>query len=971
MGKKATDITRDAKSFVKKWQGKGRERQDDKTFWEDLLEDVFGVERSRNHIEVQKPVRFNGTTKYIDVYVTGSGVVIEQKSCGVDLLKEEEQSDGTSLTPMRQGKRYYDWLNKPEQGRYIVACNFQEFRIFDTLHKTWPETVIRLEELPRRWKELSFLTSTYAETLEKRLQREEIVAKTASDYVRRLYNSIVGKRKDLTSDELHSLNVFCVRVVFCLYAEDSGLFDDEQFHRFIEKFGPDELEWRFGHLFEILDDKCRICCRFAPKELMAFPYVDGGLFKHDPRYKTPHISDATRNILLAAWNISIPSTKEIFHWADISPTNFGCIFESTTEENVRASGGMHYTTPDNIHLVIDPLFLNELTQELQVLLDMPTNTKSERNKAQEKLEAYRDKLASLRFLDPACGSGNFLTETYRSLHDLELEAIKAELNLNFQTYTGNVDPCRVQIGQFYGIEIDDFAASVAKAALWITECQMLQRTEEVLECKLEMLPLPQNANIHCVDALTTDWHEILKRSVNTPTFIIGNPPFQGNKKMTAEQRKSMLAAMPDRIDGQRVWEKQGSMDFVCAWYAKTAAYMEGKKNVMAAFVSTNSIVQGEQVAPLWQPLVNHYHVRILFARKTFRWFNKADEMAHVHCVIVGFYESMRRKKKAHVIFEEGKDPVEADFINCYLMAAEHFFISNRGLPLCAVPQMGIGNKPIDGGNYLFTKSEMLDFIKREPASEKYFHPWYGAEEFINREPRYCLWLGDCSSEELHALPLCRKRVQAVIDFRKRSSSEPTRQLALTPRRFHVENMPKHTYMLIPRVSSENRDYVPMGFLGPENLCSDAIQILPDAELWHFGVLESSIHMAWMRAVCGRLKSDYRYSAGIVYNNFPWPQLTDAQKEAISTTAQAILDAREQESGASLAALYDRTSMPMSLVRAHQKNDRVVADIFGINLSDDDEQIALELMRRSTNLSRRKPKRKIKKKTERNKTQDTQ
>lgn len=962
MEKRATNMAQSVKAFVKKWTGRGREKQDDKTFWEDLLEDVFGVSRSRDLIEVQKPVQFNGTTKYIDVYVKSSGVVIEQKSCGVDLLKPEEQSDGTPLTPMRQGKRYYDWLDKPLQGRYIVACNFQEFRIFDTLHKTSPERVIRLEELPKRWRELKFLTETYAETLLDREQHEEIVAHTASEYVRKLYNSIVGKRKNLTSDELHSLNVFCVRVVFCLFAEDAGLFDNEQFRRFIEKFDADELAWRFGHLFELLDDECRICCRYAPKELMDFPYVDGGLFRHDPRYTTPPITTATRNLLLNAWNITLPTTKEKFHWADISPTNFGCIFESTTEAAVRASGGMHYTTPENIHRVIDPLFLDELRDALQQLLQMPTNSRREKDAALNALEAYRDQLASLRFLDPACGSGNFLTETYRSLHELELEAIKAEQNLNFQTYTGNVDPCRVQISQFFGIEIDDFATSVAKAALWIAECQMLQKTEEVLECRLKMLPLPKNANIVCADALTTDWNEALKRSANAPTYIIGNPPFQGNKKMTATQRESLLKAMPGNIDGQRVWDKQGSLDFVCGWYAKAAAYMEGKKNVMTAFVSTNSIVQGEQVAPLWQPLMEHYHVRILFAWKTFQWFNKADEMAHVHCVVVGFYESKRRKNKPHTIYEEQKAPVKAEHINAYLLDAENLFVVNRGQPLCPVPQMGIGNKPIDDGNYLFTEQEMQEFIRREPAAQKYFHPWYGAEEFINGKPRYCLWLGNCEPQELRKMPLSMKRVQAVITFRQQSSSEQTRQLAQTPRRFHVENMPQQSFMLVPRVSSENRDYVPMGFLEPECLASDAIQILPDVKMWHFGVLESRLHMAWMRVVCGRLKSDYRYSAGIVYNNFPWAELTDGQKLAIGATAQAIIEVRNRYPEASLADLYDRSSMPDDLLHAHWENDRVVAEAFGISSERTDEEIAVELMRRSMRLARPKAKRRKKKTT---------
>lgn len=955
LGKSIGEIKRDARQFVAKWQGKGQERQDDKTFWEGLLEEVYGVPKGKGKylIAAQKSVKFQGTTKAIDIYLKDTKVVIEQKSHYKDLMKPERQSDGEMLTAMEQGKRYYDWLDQPEQGRYIIACNFREFRIFDNNHKSAGEKHILLSELPDRWRELLFLVND-KDTIQQTAISEELISLTASSYVHSLYHSMLKDIDAPTADQLHSLNVFCVRVVFCLFAEDAGVFDNEQYKRFLEYYAnTDELQERFDHLFEILDmqEKTReIYCRFAPKVLLAFPYVDGGLFQPDQRYKTPHLSKETIKILFNAWNIALPKTKSKFHWSDISPTNFGCIFESTTDKAVRDAGGMHYTTPENIHRLISPLFLDSLKQELDDILKIASADAKERA-----ITAYRNKLSSLRFLDPACGSGNFLTETYKALHELELQAIKCVMDITFQRTYSNTDPCKVQITQFYGIEIDDFAAAVARTSLWIAECQMLQKTEDVLQCSLELLPLKRNPNIICTDALTTNWDNLLRPSTKHVTYIIGNPPFQGSKKMTHKQRESLMQAMPARIGKQKVWESQGELDFVCAWYAKAAEYMQRRNNIKAAFVSTNSIVQGEQVTLLWQPLMQTYKLHILFAWKTFRWFNKADKMAHVHCIIVGFYTGKERKDEQYRIFAEGQAPLPAQNINPYLMDAETLFINNREKPLSDVPEMGIGNKPIDNGNYLFTAKEKEDFIRKEPLSSQYFRPWYGAEEFINRRPRYCLYLAGCTPAELNDMPLCKKRVQAVIDYRRKSKSKETRELAATPRLFHVTNIPESTYMLIPSATSENRRYIPMGYLTADTLSSNAVHIVPDATLYHFGVLESRIHMAWMRLVCGRLKSDYRYSKRIVYNNFPWSNVDEEQKQHIEQTALAILDARNLHPESTLADLYDQATMPVELLRAHQNNDRAVANAFGINLDNSDEDIAMEMLRRSVMLSKPKAK----------------
>ena len=970
--RKQSDIKKAAQKFVAEWKNRGKEDKDYVEFWEDLLEDVFGVSKARKEIEPQSPVKFEGTTKRIDIRVKTSKVIIEQKSKDVSLDEKQKQSgkdangNPLELTPIDQGIRYYNNTDTPDQGRYVVACNFREFEIWDSYHKNSPHRRILLEEVPARWRELKFLVEPYRPIGYVDEKREERVSSTASEYVRNLYDTIYDSKKDWTKQELQSLNMFCVRVVFCLFAEDAGIFDDGQFSTFLEKFTATDLSKKFDALFfwlDMTDARRREYYKLADVEVQNFPYVDGGLFNNTDLYETPAISHAAYDILKSAWSLKLKDTDETFDWSEISPTNFGCIFESTVDSDVRESGGMHYTTPSNIHRVIDPLFLDNLKTELERIVNLPIGTPIEKSRKYKELETYRNRLADMRFLDPACGSGNFLTECYKSLHELELKAIESELEFQHDAILPNTDPCKVRMGQFFGIEIDHFAASVARASLWIAACQLIQQTAKVLHCAIEPLPLDKNNYVVCADALLTDWNDVLKRKATTETYIIGNPPFQGNKKRTKEQSLNMLKAMPTRLpDGKKLWDKHGSMDFVCAWYAKAADYMEGKRNVTAAFVSTNSIVQGEQEAPLWYPLMTHYHLQILFARRSFRWFNEADDMAHVFCVIVGFYLSKRKRPVAHRIFDEDKGPIVATNINGYLLNAENLFVWKRGKPLCDVPEIGIGNKPIDNGNYLFEKEEMLEFVKQEPESKKYFHPWYGADEFINQKPRYCLWLGNCTPAELTAMPLCVKRVEAVKSYRERSESKPTQELAKKPRRFHVEKMPTENYFLVPRVSSQSRDYIPMGYLTPNDLCSDAVLILADATFYHFGVIQSRIHMAWTKIVCGRLKEDYRYSNGIVYNNFPWPDITEEQKAAIEATAKTILDVREKYADSTLEQLYKPALMPDDLTDAHNENDKAVAAIYaeyGINLSMTDEEIALTLMRVCMKLAAPKPKKRKK------------
>lgn len=961
--RKQSEIRKAANIFVDKWAGKGKERQDDKTFWEDLLEDVFGISKSRNEIEVQRPVKFDGTTKFIDVYLKTSKVVIEQKSHDVNLDLEEKQSDGTSLTPIDQGIRYSEKMDKPDFGRYVIACNFQEFRIWDSYHKNAPKRIIPLKDLPKRWKELLFLVEPFSDVpVQKDEKREKSISSTASEYVRDLYKALVAVNKKETKEELQSLNVFCVRIVFCLYAEDAGLFDNAQFSTFLNKYSAAELIEKFTALFHWLDtdDKDREkWANMVDKAIRQFPYVNGGLFKFTEIYKTPIIDENVRNHLLGAWNLVVKGSKEKekFTWDEISPTNFGCIFESTVAKDVRDSGGMHYTTPTNIHRVIDPLFLDNLRIELEGLLQLPASTQKERENQYGLLEAYRKKLANHRFLDPACGSGNFLTEIYKSLHELELKAIVQEFNSNYSTMTSTTDPCLVNINQFFGIEIDHFAASVARASMWIAECQMMQETEKVLHCELASLPLEKNDNILCEDALLTDWEKLVKRRKTSPTYIISNPPFQGYSKMTIGQRSSIIIAMPNKINNRKVWRNQGKMDFVCGWYAKAAEYMSEKKNVKCALVSTNSITQGEQVALLWKPLVEYYKFHISFAWKPFRWYNEADEMAHVHCVIIGF-DNQRKSKKMY-IYQENAPAIETNHINGYLMEAEDIFIESRTKPLGNVSTMRKGSIPVDGGNLIMTADEYNVLLNEEPWATKYVRELMGAREFLHNEKRFCLWFSDePSADELKSMPLVLSRIKAVEDFRLKSKKAATIEYSDQGYRFMEIRQPNQKYILVPRHSSENRKYIPMGFVEPSIISSDANLVIPAPSKWLFGILQSRIHMAWVKYVCGRLESRYRYSANIVYNNFPWKKLDEEQKKAIEDTAAEILEARKADTS-SLASQYDLLKGRLS--KAHKENDKVVAKAYDIDLSMSDEEIALELMRRSVKLAKSKEKKKIKRK----------
>lgn len=873
----------------------------------DLLEHVYGVKDIVGFISFEDQVHLDNTS-FIDGYISSTHVMIEQKSIGKNLRKAIRQSDGSLLNPFQQAKRYVTELPLSQHPRWIVTCNFEEFLVYDMEKPNGEPEQILLKDLAKDYYRLQFLVDTGNENLKKEME----ISLKAGELVGKMYDAILKQYKNPESEEtLKSLNMLCVRLVFCLYAEDAGIFGQhEMFGNYLKKFPTNEVRNKIIDLFKVLDTKPEERDPYMEDDLAAFPYVNGGLFA-DENIEIPRFTDEIVDLL-------VNKASAGFDWSEISPTIFGAVFESTLNPETRRSGGMHYTSIENIHKVIDPLFLDDLRAEFDAISEVKVN-----KTRKDRLEQFRNKLASLTFLDPACGSGNFLTETYISLRRLENEALKtviqAETNMDGQTMLGGggkFNPIKVGIDQFYGIEINDFAVTVAKTALWIAESQMMHETEDIMHTNIEFLPLKSYANIVEGNSLRIDWESVVPKE--KLSYIMGNPPFVGARLMGQEQKDDVFAI----FDGVK---NNGNLDYVACWYKKAADLMTGTA-IRTALVSTNSITQGEQVAILWKTLFEQ-GVHIDFAHRTFRWDSEASIKAHVHCVIVGFSIAANTAPKR--LFDNGAEKI-VNNINGYLVEADDIVIESRTNPLCNVPQIGIGNKPIDNGNYLFTEDEMIEFIKIEPKSKPYFKKWLGSKEFINGYCRFCLWLGECSPKELRSMPECLKRVEAVKKFRLESKSAGTRKIAETPTRFHVENMPNGNSIIIPETSSEKRRYIPLGFVGSDTLCSNAVRLMPNSTLYHFGVLTSNVHMAWMRVVAGRLEMRYRYSVNIVYNNFPWCNPTAEQKAKIEKTAQTILDARAKYPDCSLADLYDETTMPSELRKAHQLNDKVVMQAYGFD-----------------------------------------
>ena len=936
-------------------------------FWTDLLSNVYGVENLPDFIRYEERVNsMVDSTNFIDGHIPSTRVLIEQKSIDKDLRAPIPQSEGGKLTPFQQGKKYVANLPLSQHPKWIVTCNFKEFLVYDMEQPNGEPEQIFLKDLGKEYYRLQFLVDAKSEHITKEMR----VSMKAGEIVGKVYDALLEQYDDTSAEALRWLNILCVRIVFCLYAEDAGVFRHDQFHDFLNGYNAEDLSDALLKLFKVLNTPLEKRSKYLKDDLKAFPYTNGGLFEEE--IEIPQFTEELKQTLLQ--NASLD-----FDWSEISPTIFGAVFESTLNPETRRNGGMHYTSIENIHKVIDPLFLNDLRRELDEILE----EKVEKTRLRH-LDEYQDKLASLTFLDPACGSGNFLTETYLSLRRLENEIFREKYH--GQMMMGEfLNPIKVSINQFYGIEINDFAVTVATTALWISEAQMLAETERIIQHDIDFLPLKSYANIKEGNALRLPWDEwesekkvptiFAKQTVaytdlskiaptmaseplyynnleihtesvqvlpkKKPTtyhvrfdYVMGNPPFVGARLMSESQKNDVLSVFGNM-------KNVGNLDYVSCWYKKAAALLQGT-NTHAALVSTNSITQGEQVAILWKALAK-MGIRIDFAYRTFRWDSEAEIKAHVHCVIVGFSCSESVKEKT--IYLNDSQSIAASNINGYLIDSPDVFVESRKVPLSQVPEMLFGSMPNDGGNFILSEEEVAVMKSKYPESEKFIKKFLGAEEFINNKKRYCLWLVNASPAEMRKVPPIMERVANVQKLRSESKRAATQKLAATPTLFGEIRQPvSGTYLLVPSTSSEKRRYVPLGFLDCNVISSNANLIVPNASLYHFGILTSNVHMAWMRVVCGRLKSDYRYSASIVYNNFPWPTPTEAQKAKIEQTAQAILDARNKFPDCSLADLYDEAAMPPDLRKAHQENDRTVMAAYGFNIKMSESECVAELFK---------------------------
>lgn len=911
-----------AKKFAADWQGRGDEKQETQTFWLALLQKVYGVVEPDKFISFEKTVNVDDaktgktTTKFIDGYIGATRVLIEQKGAKIDLNKGETQSDGSLLSPYQQARRYGGYLPANQQPRWIVVCNFKEFRIHDMNRPNDTPEILMLSDLEKEYTRLNFLVDTGDENIRKEME----ISLQAGELVGVLYDALLKQYADPETEEtLKSLNALCVRLVFCLYAEDAGIFGKRgMFHDYLQAHRAEDRR-ALINLFRVLDQKPEQRDRYLDEDLAAFPYVNGGLFANED-IEIPRLGDEIMDLLLSR-------ASEDFDWSAISPTIFGAVFESTLNPQTRRAGGMHYTSIENIHKVIDPLFLDELKAELAQIKAISVERTRD-----AKLRSFQVRLANLRFLDPACGSGNFLTETYLSLRRLENEVIsllhKGQIVLDLN------NPIKVSISQFYGIEINDFAVTVAKTALWIAESQMMKETEDVVHMALDFLPLKTNAYIVEGNALRLDWERVVPK--HELDYIMGNPPFVGKKEQTKGQKDDLVQLMGEDA------KKAGSLDYVAGWYIKAAQIIQ-KTKVRSAFVSTNSITQGEQVEPLWNVLLNHYNVHIDFAYRTFKWESEAKLKAAVHCVIIGFSTNIDNTDRK--IYVNDKMTVNASNINPYLVDAPNTLISARSKPICSIPEIVTGNQATDDGNFFISADEYEAFIAETPSAKNYLRIAYNSHGFINGKYQYCLWLVGISPAELRKMPAVLERIEKVRQFRLSSTKEATRKQADTPTLFTEIRQPTGNYIVIPKVSSENRRYIPLGFLSPNIICNNTIKYVPDATLYHLGILSSNVHNAWMRAVAGRLEMRYQYSNTIVYNNFPWPTPTDAQKAKIEQTAQAILDARALYPDCSLADLYDEVTMPPELRKAHQANDKAVMLSYGFDIKTTTETTCVaELMK---------------------------
>lgn len=919
-----------AKKFVERWQqAEGNEDREARSFLIELLQDVLGIKDPTKVLDFERRVK----GRKIDAFYEDMGILLEAKSRKPGILDERRNNGAYGFeTPYEQAKWYANELPSSIKPRWIIVTDFDEFRIHD-LDTENPEreyVSVKLEDLP----EQSYLFDFFFDKSQSRLVKEKELSVEAGEIVGRLYNSLMAQYKNIDTDahEQRSLNILIVRFVFLLYAEDAGLLQEHQaFLKYMRDIAPENFRDALFQLFKVLDTPIEERDPYLNDKLAAFPYINGSLFKRED-IVIPQFTEEIKEALLR-------EASQEFDWSGISPTIFGAAFESTLNPETRRAGGMHYTSIENIHKVIDPLFLDDLKAEL---------AKIEGERVEQKriflLRAFQNKLASLKIFDPACGSGNFLTESYIQLRHLE-NRVLANIQGDNQTslsFEGELNPIKVSIDQFYGIEINDFAVSVAKAALWIAESQMIAETRDTVEQWIDVFPLSNISNIVEGNALRMDWNDVIPAS--ECSYIIGNPPFKG-AHAHPPRTKEQTQELKDAFDNQK---GIGDADYVSAWFSLASKYIGGK-TTRCGLVATSSIVQGQQPALIWKSLFEHGDY-IIFAYEPFLWGSEASDAAAVAVTIIGFACSPDTKSLPRFYFRtdyrtgEVLEKETVDVINPYLSSGANVLVIPRTTPICDVPTIGIGNKPVDGGFYLFKPDEYEEFVNLEPKSERYFHKWLGADEFINGKERFVLWLGETSEEDIESMPACLDRVKHVMDFRLSSSSSGTRKLAETPTRFHVENIPSGTSILIPQTSSENREYLPIGFIEPEAFASNAVRLISNASLYHFGILTSQFHNAWMRVVTGRLERRYQYAGEVVYNNFIWPSPTIEQKQKIEQLAQSILDIRGSYPGKSLADLYDPDKMPSDLLAAHKALDKAVEEAYGVDFDGDEEKIVAHLFK---------------------------
>lgn len=904
-----------AQVFAITWSANaGQEKSETQAFWSTLLRDVFGVKKPELVIFFEKKASLKHPG-FIDALIPSTHVLIEQKSKGIDLSKHYPQSDGTMLTPFEQAKRYVDAQPYSQRARMVIVCNFEEFWLYDLTQANPQPQVIRLLDLPQEFTRFNFLIDPTVLNKEQELiAHKTAISIEAGKCIAQLYTKLlalyVHEDKEFVE---RSLNKLCMRLVFCWYADDAGLFGEElKFQEHMRYESSSCFRLALYKFFEVLDTPQEKRWKEDGK-VVDFPYVDGGLFSDAHRDLVPQLTPEVLEFI-------INKAGARFNWSQISPTIFGALFESTLNPDLRRTGGMHYTSVENIHKVIDPLFMDDLHEEFAACQKLRKG-----KKRTQKLQEFQNKLASLTFLDPACGSGNFLSEAYISLRRLENEVIRELFNNQALLGLENLNPVKVSIGQFYGIEVNDFAVSVARTALWIAESQMQEETNSIIKRDIKLFPLESYPNIVEDNALTLPWEQVVP--LDKLSFIIGNPPFSGARYMTEANKQDLQQVFGSDWPG-----KVADLDLVSGWFKKAHDVMCAAPHVKTAFVATNSICQGTAITNLWEPLLKGGS-EITFAYRSFLWDNEASNKASVFCVIVGLGNKANPASTVRRIFEN--DVAQpAKHINAYLLSGPDAFVAAREHPLCDVPEGCMGNQPIDAGNYLFTPEQKAEFLRKEPNAVPYFHRWYGSKELLQGSERYCLYVGDCTESEIAAMPLVQERVEAVKQYRLQSQRQSTINLAERPQRFQTTNIPSAPFLVIPEVSSGEREYLPLDFMQPNSgLCSNKLKLFAHASLYHFSVLTSSVHMAWVKVAAGRLKMDINYSTELVYNTFPWPQKVDSKlQKKMENAAQKILDTRNKHQGRSLGQLYDREAMPADLRQAHHANDLLVLQAYGFDTS---------------------------------------